>query len=624
MGLNPSCNGCTDELFMVEGLTNNEITEFIIQVSKITNQKPKLHLIITSRFHYVDLKKLSKDKALIFSLAPLNFNEQKQWIEYYQKVYPDCNLNEEQLIHINNPDNIQFKEIRELINQPILLYLVAKANFDITSGVNRSIIYNNLFDAMINRTWEESGQLEKFDNFNVTDFRNFIGAIALKIYHSEHEFIYKSELLEMDEFKEFVEYNFKADFKKIENSVSDVLISFYFQNVDDTRLTDVISKPQEYAIEFYHKSLQEYLSAERIWNIFLEKFLEKKQNKRYILDKWEDALKLISDLVSTKGLTSEVSKYLREGISNFSNKSRKKELFNRLIRFFPDLCNCGFIYSYQSSIDSNSPIVKAAESFYIYYTIISSIDKIPFTIRINRNNRLKELIYIKQLINPDFFNLSGIDFSDLDFSGVDLFQADLFQTDFHRAILSGANLSGANLNGANLNGANLETAELLEANLEGAFLYGTNLSVANLIGANLIGANLIGANLEEANLKKANLMGANLERAVLLKTDLSGADLSGINLQGVNLEGANLEGVNLEGANLEEANLRKANLRKANLMGAKISGANLERADLEGANLERAKLLGANLMEANLIGASLDKAFHMGAKLQGAKLDKKN
>ncbi|MEO1629105.1 MAG: NACHT domain-containing protein, partial [Bacteroidota bacterium] len=246
-----------DELFMVEGLTNVEISEFINQMSKIVrNRKPNLQVIITSRFHYVDLKNIGKKQALVCSLSPLNLEEQTQWLNAYRTVHSDSVLTKEILKEINESEEEKYKEIRELINQPILLYLIAKADYDITEGGNRSIIYDDLFTTLIKRNWSNRGdQLEKFENIDQSDFRDFIGAIALKMYQSEYEFIYKSDLLEIEEIEEYVTDNLKGNYQSLKESLEDILISFYFNVADDSKAREEGNqRPKEDAIEFLHKS----------------------------------------------------------------------------------------------------------------------------------------------------------------------------------------------------------------------------------------------------------------------------------------------------------------------------------------------------------------------------------
>ena len=144
-----------DEVFMTNGLTNNEITEFIQTLIRKVRNRPNIHVIVTSRFHYVQLPKISSGDALILSLSPLTLEQQKRWLKVYREEYPTVKLTEKLLVEINDEENQQFKAIRELINQPILLYLVAKADFEIAVSDNRAKIYDALFHAMTRRSWSE-------------------------------------------------------------------------------------------------------------------------------------------------------------------------------------------------------------------------------------------------------------------------------------------------------------------------------------------------------------------------------------------------------------------------------------------------------------------------------------
>src|SRR5690606_20754905 len=90
--------------------------------------------------------------------------------------------------------------------------------------------------------------------------------------------------------------------------VKDLLVSFYFQEVQrDTEEKRRSDDHDLYAYEFLHKSLQEYLVAEKIWDTCHETFLEKDKYGDFKIQKPKEAYEIIAPLFERKVLTQEVA-----------------------------------------------------------------------------------------------------------------------------------------------------------------------------------------------------------------------------------------------------------------------------------------------------------------------------
>jgi uncharacterized protein YjbI with pentapeptide repeats len=161
----------------------------------------------------------------------------------------------------------------------------------------------------------------------------------------------------------------------------------------------------------------------------------------------------------------------------------------------------------------------------------------------------------------------------------------LSYANLHAADLSRLDLSSATLKFADLQYSNLQHVDLQYASLQDSRLQNANLQHANLQKANLVNANLV-----DANLHSAYLIDANLTDVYLLEANLIEA-----RLQNANLENAKLQYARLNDAKLQNANLRNAKLQKADLTNADLRGADLTNADLRGAELKGARLDGARL-----------------------------
>ncbi|MEZ4827071.1 MAG: pentapeptide repeat-containing protein [Bacteroidia bacterium] len=542
-----------DELFMKEGLTHSDIDDLCRNLANFTDGKyPNLQVILTSRTAYVDIEKLRKKQFLVLHLGLLNLDQQIEFIDRYKK-FNTCKLDKDKLIEIHEDDH--FKNIRELTNQPIILQLIAKADYEIATDSSITKIYNNLFQSLIknvlNRDYSKSGKLDIFENFKERDLERYMEEIALSIYQSDFEYIRRSDLEKLPATDKFMKKLKSAD---LGDALKSLAISFYFQEVDPQK-EDIREEKDNYALEFLHKSLQEFLVAKKIWHTFIEIGEEKSNGELLYEDgEWLKVLSLVFPVLSPKSLSKEVFDYLVELIQE-DEITDKEKLTERLKQFFPKLVKKDFLFKYDSESSSENPILLAQNTFFGYWSVMACVNTSGNLL----TSELKEKIgfYLRIPPPPAPFLLSNQDLSFLN--------------------LQGANLNGANLNGANLNGANLEGAILKEAYLEGANLNVANLYRAILYGANLKEAYLVGANLNGANLYRAILYGANLYIANLEEAYLKIANLNVANLYRANLEGANLQGAHLEGANLEGANLNRAILYGANLEGANFEGANLNK-----------------------------------------------
>ena len=552
-----------DELVIQERMGDGQEEEFLRKLCRDMENYPNIRIIITSR-HQVQKEKFNND-FLILNFSLLTFEEEKAWLQKYYQFYPQAFLTEDTL------ENFQkIPHLKELCEQPILLYMLAQVHTKenpIDNEANRATIYNHLFTRIIERKWTKEGQIDILKGITPEIMRIFLQEIGFSIFQLDKEYIYKPEIQKM--------ITKHPELKKLNNLLSKdalkgLMTAFYVQETLKLENDNNSEDNSNYGIEFMHKSLQEFLAAEKIW-------LEYKNIiniNRESIKTAEQFLAILHKCFYKQFLTPNIVKLLIEIIQN-DKKEIKTELANYITKFFSFCFEHDFLYDYNLKEDKN-PIEHILNIFYGFWIIISSLEE-------EKNNiisKTKEkfctlLIYLRSYKSDCYLNLNSLNLSNSNLSGINL---------------EYTNLSGTNLSGTNLSGVNLRNANLSSANLSGTNLNGANLSETNLGGANLSGVNLEYANLSDANLIKTNLSKANL----------SNANLIGINLIGANLSNANLSNVNLIGANLSVANLSKANLKNANLSKADLSGVILYMTDLNKVDLKEANLNNSNLNNINL------------------------
>lgn len=599
-----------DELYMSEGITDNEINDFFYNLPRLLQQRQGTLLIITSRLNYISPEKIRENDALVFQIAPLTKGQQKNWLKIYSEFYPDCLLSNEMLDEVNDKSNEHLGHIRELINQPILLHLIAEARFDVLEGKNRAQIYTRLFDKLTDRDWDPRMQLEKFRRIDKEKFRDYIRFLAYQIHCSDYEFLLLSDVESMKETERFVKDNLNSNYTDLKDALKDVLITFYLKETDTQKLEQLVENRRDSAFEFFHKSLQEYLTAEHIYECLKDVFLSSSRRKEFQVEIWEDALNEIQGLFVDHPLTEYILDYLIEIIENDPNEPSKEMLLSRLEKFFPYLLQKGFLFEYLSIRCSTTPIQASLNGFYPYWHIMKALNQSKdYLHNISLPLRSKfelliitERVHFKRQLILDGMGLDSINLEGARFDKVSFEKASLKRAIFDRSNLNGANLMKTNLDnasflGTSLNGARLNKAHLKKTNFDQANLDEACLDEAHLDGVCLDETSLIEASLKEAKLINTNIIKANLDRAIFINAKLKGVNLTEASLSGAIFENAILEQVNFEMALLDEASLVKVDLIKTNFEEASLYYASLISVDFSQAmGLTTEQLLSAETL----------------------------
>ena len=567
-----------DELCMIENMEKREAEAFCKELLRQC-RNASFKILVTSRYGYVDTTQLEKQDLLVLQLSPLSLEQQQTWLQKYRWFHPETPLTEDKLAKYNKHEHLA-----ELLNQAILLHIIATLQQDIVPSNNKDNIYQKLFNELCEANWKQSeGQLDKLQGMTPATLRDILQRIAFVIYENQQTYITQEQLealsKEKTDFGKFVEYK-GIDFSKT------LLMASYIRRIYDK--TKIIYQ----AIEFLHKSLQEYLTAEYIWQQLKDELCAT-QNKRgnkttYTLQQTHELLKLCDRLFTPQSLLPEESvvKQCLVDIINSDQSPEKDTVRERLLYFWEKMIPYQFLYppTDLSKPPSIVPSERICRTFYVYWLCLQPLhpqqDLQPKDKQLRR--QMAELWRLLGFACPSPFNLLYQNLSDVDLSNVNL---------------SGSNLRNADLSYSYLVNANLKNANLRNANLGNTILTNADLSHTDLKNANLSDARLINVTLRNAYLNNANLR----------NIDLKNADLSSANLKNANLTRANLTRANLTRANLTRANLTRADLQNTDLRSTNLNFANLIHADLRNANLSYANLSYVNLISANLYNTVVDR-----------------
>ncbi len=513
-----------DELYMSAGLSDTDVNQIISALENGCAKYKGLQVILTSRTMYVKhIPHVSKKDTLVLHLDYLSQDQQIDWLRTYKKAYPKTKLTQAKIKEINS--NEKFKNIKELINQPILLHLIAKADFEISEDSSKSKIYQTLFDRLIER--EKKKNQKKFQHLNWDELRGVLRSIAFSIYKSHKEFITWEELEQDTYIQSFVSNDNIQGTKTalIKDALKEVLVNFYFQPTQNIK---------QQAIEFLHKSLQEYLAAEYVWHFIKREFLFKNDENIYKINTWKEALKTWQDNLLVPEWSEEFFNYYYGIIDEDENERKKKELFERMELFFPFLCKCNFIFEYECTFTIN-PYDISINNTYLYWQT-----KMKLNFRVGWD------------INDDFLAwLGNVEISlPLDLSNIKAWKASLKRINFTNSNLSGSNFTKSNFRGSVLInslivGSNFVTVNMIETNLNGSFVDKSNFSNTSFQGSDC----------HNVKFNNSNFVSCNFEQV-----DFTGADLSNSDFSHANFTRSNLNMVTLDNTNMSYSNFKDANL----------------------------------------------------------------
>ncbi|MEM9545237.1 MAG: pentapeptide repeat-containing protein [Bacteroidota bacterium] len=678
-----------DEFFMTKSLSDSDVLLFLNNCKNLLARNKNLYLIITSRFNYVETSKLYNEDCLLFSLGTLSQKQQGSLVANYNKRINngvENNFSPELLKKINEEG--RFKHIKELIELPILLQMILISGIDIENAGSRAKVYDELFTTVLDRKWDRDKRLKKYrasGKFEKKHLRRYLAFLAYKIFLYNRGYLNKYEVAEFEETKQFVQKRLRIENEEgeLKDVLKDILTSFYLkETVKSKNASGRREDNHDYAIEFLHKSLYEYLACEYLWYATKSFFLVKSADdpdecKEYPL---AEVQRKMQELFALTKMTSETMDYMMEIVSQDTDDNDL--LSDRMAYYLPKLLKHGFLYEYRSGIGimelSPSAVDQSLNTFHNYWLILGQLNwhKVdnkfydmdwltltsdPFFLR-----SIEELIgeYGKHLQHIVYSPISRYSEKEM-IKETEEFKSfirnestvrnnDAFKYWIRRHLTHGNNailnpkrneqvvkekeifvnslrLLAARRNPMNFNLSyiSLQNADLTgiispEINLSSANLRSANLRSANLSSADLSSAYLSSAYLSRANLRSADLRSANLRSANLSSANLSSANLSRASLSRANLSRAYLSRAYLSRAYLSSADLSSADLRSANLSSAYLSRADLSSADLSSADLSRADLSSANLRSANLSNTKFNHARMQGVLLHDARVHDTN
>lgn len=344
-----------DELYLHNGGHLSEVDAFINTLLKQLKNPhyKKTKLILTSRFGYLSLDKLEYEKNVtIASIDTFDEAQQIEWVEKYCATTTDreaiqLTADKVREIHRKVPFQKQpLAHFQELFEQPVLLHLFVLSGLEVNIKTKRTEIYQQLFKKLGKRVWEEEPS-EALKRINGNQLKNISKAIAFEMYKNNKTFLDKTALDEIQEVQDFYEQIGTIASEQKKELYRYLFIAFYWQDKNEV-------------LEFLHKSLQEYLIAERIWDEF-QKIATTPCTSS------SDALAIIWSFAAHQMIPTEIQENLVEIIEN--DTADYNTLLGKMRAYFPNLLKKQFMQECMPV----EPIKGSVHTFYLYLLVLNTV-----------------------------------------------------------------------------------------------------------------------------------------------------------------------------------------------------------------------------------------------------------
>ncbi len=298
-----------DEYVVPRNFTNEEIKELLGKLYDAVSDEDNTLILITSR--YIPNEVLNKAaidfQTLVLELREFDEVDIARYLNNFERALEKLNLEnplvfkkklkslKENLIKILSTSK-GFEDnrchLRELINQPIILFLLVydclieteKECPLLKETTSRTQFYKRVFNKLLNRVWETGKN--PLPQEVMDKYPDFLRELAFLMEFKKGSLVATKE--EIEEFETFkrIKNAIPKEFRE-EDIFTDILVGFYFRE-------------HNYEVEFLHKSFQEYLTAEHIYHKMMN-----------LLEDEKEAERIIWDTFSHRKMTKEIRQYWR-------------------------------------------------------------------------------------------------------------------------------------------------------------------------------------------------------------------------------------------------------------------------------------------------------------------------
>jgi hypothetical protein len=448
-----------DEAYMTGGLKDTELSNLYDRLNKTAKANKNLKIIITSRLNYLNLSNACIDGSLVFQLEELTNNQIKDYAIKFDEFYPEYNFIDKIKNILPKRNESSDNPIVELLRQTVLLYFIGISKIELSKNDSRIKVYSKLFETISKRSWDSNGQLSYF-NKNLKNnsekynsyLRKYIRSIAFEIYQSDNLYITVDELIALESSKTFIRKSFDSSISIDQEFVKDInkylLISFYFQN---TKGND------KDAIEFFHNSLWEFLTAEYIWEKFKDLVLQRDEDDELNPVKLFDFYSFLEGIIGNKKLNYQVEDNLGE-IINSENKEILEIISSQITTTFYKLADKNFLLSYDYKTEKLNSFDKSFNIFRLSWLLIQKMNINLKEDYVYINENLSKYLFNMDTIFPIHTNLSNLYYIKNNF----ISNTSIHKCDLRNSVFIKGSIYNCVFYNSNLSNSNFEYCEIQE------------------------------------------------------------------------------------------------------------------------------------------------------------------
>jgi hypothetical protein len=383
------------------------------------------------------------------------------------------------------PEELKNEDLDKLTAQPLLNYLVAlsyeRGKIEFSQHTSLNEIYNDLLEAVHNRTYEESRIHKAVEHLDYPLFVRILEEIAISAWHGDGRTTTVGEI-EAHCKNSGMERMLEAFKMSAKEGMVSFMAAFYFRKAGR-------DMSGEETFEFTHKSFGEFLAAKRIVGKLEQTHKNRLEREKHFDEGWsiKDCLTQWIKIFGPKVLDWDLLKFIANEIKAIHEKNKNDliDMQETVIQMMNHMLKNGMPMENldgprQSYFVENAQAINSEKALLIILSTISSntgkISKITWPTESAFGELISRLQ--GQRTRGENFILRFLNNLHLENAILDL--KDFFEANFRETNLKNASLPLAILREANLSIADLSGAYLIGADLRGAVLSGVDLSGAKI------------------------------------------------------------------------------------------------------------------------------------------------
>jgi Pentapeptide repeats (9 copies)/NACHT domain len=311
-----------DEVFLYNNVGTRNLEDFIKRLHSIFH-KSNSRILLTCRENAIDLRSLV-ELVPILKILPFDLSRQKGWAQKFAHKTQKYAL--QAFFESTTLDDPKQATLVELLSQPVLLFLVAFNEIDISNIGSRLEIYHRVAEVIFEKPYDPHNNSQIPNILDINTLKQMIWILGGEMMRQG------THAISLSEWKNAAKGLGVQAFDTTSTGPLDPfrgLITHYFLSGNKTNGRQ--SEPQ---IEFLHRTLQEYASAELLWLLFSNRKFNSDHAEYFLLENQVSAevIQFLSEIVISieGGNQQDINRKIAD-IHTHATNSQQGSLLRNLI-----------------------------------------------------------------------------------------------------------------------------------------------------------------------------------------------------------------------------------------------------------------------------------------------------